>query len=109
MAFIVPSEYEKNIGYDLEANPDKYIPCTIYMNSLLEERNPPCKLFQPLSIRTTNVPCHITLDTACLVELFYESGKTKTKYLRNIKENQLEIWTHLFKLKKKVLKANGDQ
>jgi hypothetical protein len=45
LAFIVPSGYEKNIGYDVEANPDKYIPCTIYMNSVLEEKGPALQTF----------------------------------------------------------------
>ena len=47
------------------------------------------KLFQPLSLRKTNIGCYITIDTAQIINLFAEKG-TKGKLLQSLKENQKE-------------------
>eukprot|EP00912_Choanoflagellata_sp_UC4_P002482 UC4_evm1s1572 len=69
------------------------------MSKILEEQG--CKLFQPLSLRTSIVPCYVTFDTACLISFFAEE---KSKMLRNVTEVQKRFWNRLFNLDKRVFK-----
>ena len=101
--YLIPEDVGKGVPYDVKVNPNKYIPCMIYMNRLLEETD--CKLFQPLPIRTCNVPCHIRLDTACLIDLLVTSGKSYL--LRNIEDIREKLWSDFFFTKKRIFYQNG--
>jgi hypothetical protein len=59
------------------------------------------KLFQPLSLRNSNIPKYITIDTATLSNLFSKKGE-KAKNNKNITENQMDIWETHFRLNKKI-------
>jgi len=59
------------------------------------------KLFQPLSLRSSNIPKYITIDTATLSNLFSEQGE-KAKNNKNISENQIDIWSSYFRIDKKI-------
>lgn len=59
------------------------------------------KLFQPLSLRSSNIPKYITIDTATLSNLFSEQGE-KAKNNKNISENQMDIWSSYFRIDKKI-------
>jgi len=78
------------------------------MNSVLEKQE--SKLFQPLPLRTNIIPKHIILDTACLVSLFSpekdkEGNKIKKgELLKNIKDNQHDIWNGFLNLNHKTFK-----
>ena len=80
----------------------------LYMNSVLEEQER--KLFQPIPLRTDIIPKYITFDTACLVSLFCpdkdKEGKKSKKgeLLKNIKENQLDIWSSFIDLNNKIFR-----
>ena len=65
---ITPTEIKKSICYDVKAYPYKFIPCLFYMNNILEQKE--AKLFQPIPLRNNIVPKYITIDTACLINLF---------------------------------------
>lgn len=47
-----------------------------------------CKLFQPLSLRTSIVPHYITIDTASLISFFADKG-TKAALLKCVTDNML--------------------
>ncbi len=100
---LIPDDIGKGIHYDVKVNPNKYIPCMIYMNRIFEESD--IKLFQSLPIRTSNVPCHITLDTACLIDLLVTSGKGYL--LQHIKDTKEKLWSDLFFPKKRIFYQNG--
>jgi hypothetical protein len=68
------------------------------MNKHLEEQG--CKLFQPLSLRTSIVPHYVPFDTACLISLF--AGTGEKSMLHKIREVQERFWNRLFNLDKRV-------
>ncbi len=80
----------------------------LYMNSILENQDR--KLFQPIPLRTDIIPKYITLDTASLVSLFFpekdKNGKKtkKSELLKNIKENQRDIWSSFIDINNKIFR-----
>ena len=105
---IFPSNVKKSIHYDVKVRPFSYLKGILYMNSILEKQE--SKLFQPLPLRNNIIPKHIILDTACLVSLFCpEKDKDgnkikKGELLKNIKDNQRDIWNGFLNLNHKVFK-----
>ena len=105
---IFPKDIKKSIHYDVKVRPFEYLKGMLYMNSLLETQE--SKLFQPLPLRTNIIPKHIILDTACLVSLFSpekdkDGNKTKKgELLKNIKDNQHDIWNGFLNLNHKTFK-----
>ena len=101
---------KKNINYDICCNPQDYLKCLIFINkqlNLLGNDNNPIKLFNVLPLKTRIIPSYITLDTACIINLFIESNKLE--YLSNISEKKEEVWNKFFKIDKKVFKKNNYQ
>lgn len=121
--YLVPENVEKSIPYDCVKNPSKYIAPSFYMNQKYEQYNEALqvqmesatedhnkelqtktiKLFQPLSLRNGTTPKYITIDTACLINLFAEKGQ-KGKQLQAVKENQEEVWATHFKMNKRIFR-----
>jgi hypothetical protein len=99
---IIPKNIVKSLPYDLKAYPNKFLPCMIYMNSILEKDGH--KLFQPQPLRSNIIPKYITIDTACLINLFARKGQ-KGKLLQSLKISQELIWRQLFRLDKRVFKS----
>ena len=103
---IFPKDIKKSIHYDVKVRPFSYLKGMFYMNSLLETQE--SKLFQPLPLRNNIIPKHIILDTACLVSLFSpekdkDGNKTKKgELLKNIKDNQHDIWNGFLNLNHKT-------
>lgn len=98
---IVPNEIKKSIPYDIKAYPNKFIKCLLYMNGVLEEKE--VRLFQPLPLRNNIIPKYITIDTACLINLFAKKGD-KGKLLTKLKDNKKLIWNQVFRLNKSIFK-----
>jgi hypothetical protein len=105
---IFPKDIKKSIHYDVKIRPFSYLKGMLYMNAVLEKQE--SKLFQPLPLRSNIIPKHIILDTACLVSLFSpekdkDGNKTKKgELLKNIKDNQHDIWNGFLNLNHKVFK-----
>jgi len=105
---IFPKDIKKSIHYDVKVKPFSYLKGMLYMNSVLERQE--SKLFQPLPLRNNIIPKHIILDTACLVSLFCpEKDKDgnkikKGELLKNIKDNQHDIWNGFLNLNHKTFK-----
>jgi hypothetical protein len=105
---ILPDNIKKSIHYDVKVRPFSYLKGMLYMNSVLEEQER--KLFQPIPLRTDIIPKYITFDTACLVSLFCpdtnKDGKKSKKgeLLKNIKENQRDIWSSFVDLNNKIFR-----
>uniref|UniRef100_A0A6C0I451 Transposase n=1 Tax=viral metagenome TaxID=1070528 RepID=A0A6C0I451_9ZZZZ len=108
LSHIFPSNIKKSIHYDVKVRPFEYLKGMLYMNSVLEKQD--SKLFQPLPLRNNIIPKHIILDTACLVSLFSpekdkDGNKTKKgELLKNIKDNQRDIWNGFLNLNHKTFK-----
>lgn len=105
---IFPDNISKSIYYDVKIKPFDYLKGMLYMNSILEQQEN--KLFQPLPLRSNIIPKHILLDTACLVSLFCpetdrEGNKIKKgELLKNIKDNQYDVWNGFLNLNHKIFK-----
>jgi hypothetical protein len=103
---ILPSEIKKSVHYDVKVRPFDYLKGMLYMNSVLEKQE--SKLFQPLPLRNNIIPKHIILDTSCIISLFFpannKEGKNKGELLKNVKENQYDIWNAFLDLKHKIFK-----
>lgn len=105
---ILPENIKKSVHYDVKIKPFDYLKGMLYMNSILEKQDN--KLFQPLPLRTNIIPKHILLDTACLISLFCsetdkEGNKIKKcELLKNIKDNQHDIWNGFLNLNHKIFK-----
>ena len=105
---ILPDNVKKSIHYDVKVRPFSYLKGMLYMNSVLEKEER--KLFQPIPLRTDIIPKYITFDTACLVSLFCpdtnKDGKKSKKgeLLKNIKENQRDIWSSFIDLNNKIFR-----
>ena len=105
---ILPSNIKKNIHYDIKVRQFEYLKGMLYMNSILEKQED--KLFQPLPLRNNIIPKYILLDTASIISLLCpekdkDGNKTKKgDLLKNIKDNQFDIWNNLLNLQNKIFK-----
>ena len=87
--YILPQTIKKTIPYDIKSEPDKFLGCMLYMNSIIEKED--SKLYQPLPLRNNIIPKYITLDTAIIINLFAKQG-SKGLLLKSVKENQELVW-----------------
>jgi hypothetical protein len=101
---ILPTSWQVSLPYDVKVYPVKYLTHSFYMNSVLEAH---CfKLFQPMSLRNNIVPHYITLDTACIINLFAEKG-SKGALLKQVKENQYQVWNRIFNLDNRIFRQKN--
>ena len=113
----------KGLAYNIKAQPlNKYLECTIKMNKSIEDRNEMIKksnisleekrkatkkLFQPISLRTSNVPCYITLDSQILLKHFGLKGDSYKIHEKGATEKYNDyIWSLIFDTNKKPLKPS---
>lgn len=101
---LLPASWEVSLPYDVKVSPAKYLIHSFYMNSVLEAQG--FKLFQPMSLRNNIVPHYITLDTACLINLFAEKG-SKGALLKHVKENQSQVWNRIFNLDNRIFRQRN--
>jgi len=104
---ILPTNIRKSVHYDVKVKPFDYLKGMLYMNSVLEKEEH--KLFQPLPLRNNIIPKHIILDTACVISLFCPENKKKGELLKNVKENQYDVWNNLLNLQHKTFKSKHYQ
>lgn len=114
---------DKGIAYSLKAETHKFLYYTIKINRAIEDRNEEVKnnpnltveekrkrtkkLFQPLSLRTSNVPHYITLDRVILLKHFGLKGDSK-KWMEKggLEKYNDYIWSLLFEIDKKPFKPS---
>jgi hypothetical protein len=100
---ILPVNINKSVHYDVKVKPFDYLRGMLYMNAVLEKEEH--KLFQPLPLRNNIIPKHIILDTACIISLFCPENAKKGELLKNVKENQYDVWNNLLNLQHKTFKS----
>lgn len=118
----LPREYQICYGYDVKVCPEKYIYYLLKMNDHIEQINQQIqnsqlsveekrlrttKLFQPIPLRNTIIPCYITIDANVILSLFGDKGESHIK--KQTKENSDYLWRKLFDTDKKVMKKKGYQ
>jgi hypothetical protein len=104
---ILPTNIKKSVHYDVKVKPFNYLKGMLYMNYVLEKEDH--KLFQPLPLRNNIIPKHIILDTACIISLFCPENAKKGELLKNVKENQYDVWNNLLNLQHKTFKIKHYQ
>jgi hypothetical protein len=104
---ILPTNIKKSIHYDVKVSPFNYLKGMLYMNDVLEKEEH--KLFQPLPLRNNIIPKHIIFDTACIISLFCPENAKKGELLKNVKENQYDVWNNLLNLQHKTFKSKHYQ
>ena len=103
--FIPNKPYKESLGYDLEANTQKYLYYSMKMNVFLESHD--LKLFQSVCLRKSVVPKNIPIDTKSLIYIgTFPTYKNKKFLSDNYQKNNLYkiIWNHYFKVNSRLLK-----
>jgi hypothetical protein len=102
----LPDEVEKNYGYDVKANYQKYIFYTLKMNDYIEKETDK-KLFQSLSLRNEIKPHYITLDVNSILSIFNNEFKGQKDLNQKTKDKKNYIWSKIFYTDNKVMKKKG--
>jgi hypothetical protein len=99
-------KYQKdNLYYDLQCNPQDYLPCMIKMMKKVEKDK--VMIYNVFPMRNDIIPHSIKLDTTTLVHLLMTKKQgNKTDYLLegNLKKYENEIWEFFFRTEKQCFK-----
>ena len=99
-------KYQKdNLYYDLQCNPQDYLPCMIRMMKEIEKDK--IMIYNVFPMRNDIIPHSIKLDTTTLVHLlFTQKQGNKTEYLLdgNLKKNEDKIWEFFFRTERQCFK-----
>jgi len=117
----LPRTYEKCYGYDVHVHPEKYIYYLIKMNEKIEQTNQQIndselsteekrkqtnRLFQPIPLRTSIIPCYFPIDVAVINSYFLKkTGRSGLQ--KQLKENRSKIWDVLFHTDRRVMRKTG--
>lgn len=97
---------KRSIPYDVKSNPLDYIPCLLFMTKEMEkdakQRNVNVRLFHPLPLRASLVPCHITIDTEALQNLI-----PKIRKKGSIQDVADELWGDRFTTENRVFRKGS--
>ena len=99
-------KYQKdNLHYDLQCNPQDYLPCMIRMMKEVEKDK--VMIYNVFPMRNDIIPHSIKLDTTTLVHLlFTQKQGIKTDYLLegNLKKYEDKIWEFFFRTERQCFK-----
>lgn len=99
-------KYQKdNLYYDLQCNPQDYLPCMIRMMKEVEKDK--VMIYNVFPMRNDIIPHSIKLDTTTLVHLlFTQKQGIKTDYLLegNLKKYEDKIWEFFFRTERQCFK-----
>jgi transposase len=99
-------KYQKDIlYYDLQCNPQDYLPCMIRMMKEVEKDK--FMIYNVFPMRNDIIPHSIKLDTTTLVHLlFTQKQGNKTDYLLegNLKKYEDKIWEFFFRTERQCFK-----
>jgi hypothetical protein len=109
--YILPNKNKfkkNNIYYDIQCNPQDYLPSMIYMMKYIENEGFTIKNIFPL--RNEIIPKYIRFDTATLINLLLEKKHgNKTYFLSkgNLKRYEDKIWKFFFRTERKCFYKNN--
>ena len=99
-------KYQKDsLYYDLQCNPQDYLPCMIIMMKEVEKDK--VMIYNVFPMRNDIIPHSIKLDTTTLVHLlFTQKQGNKTDYLLegNLKKYEDKIWEFFFRTERQCFK-----
>ena len=99
-------KYQKdNLYYDLQCNPQDYLPCMIRMMKEVEKDK--VMIYNVFPMRNDIISHHIKIDTTTLVHLLMTKKQgNKTDYLLegNLKKHENKIWEFFFRTERQCFK-----
>lgn len=99
-------KYQKDsLHYDLQCNPQDYLPCMIRMMKEVEKDK--VMIYNVFPMRNDIIPHSIKIDTTTLVHLLFTKKQgNKTDYLLegNLKKYENKIWEFFFRTKRQCFK-----
>jgi hypothetical protein len=105
LQYILPNKnkfQKNNIRYDLQCNPQDYLPCMIYMMKQIE--NEGNSILNVFPLRNDIISKYLRLDTTTLVHLLLRKEQgNKSDYLfkGNLKRFEDKIWKFFFRTERK--------
>ena len=90
-----------NLYYDLQCNPQDYLPCMVFMMKEVEKRG--YTTTNPFPLRNDIIAKHIRLDTTTLVHLLmtkHQGKKSDYLFKGNLKRFEDDIWKFFFRTDK---------
>jgi hypothetical protein len=109
--YILPSKdkfKKNNLHYDLQCDPQDYLPCMIYM--MIEVEKEELSINNVFPLRKDIIPKHIRLDTTTLVHLLMiKKFGNKSDYLfnGNLKKFEDKIWKFFFRTERQCFKKKN--
>ena len=108
-----PETQQRNTNYDIQCQPQAYLPSMIYMMKFVEGKG--CKIANVFPMRTALIPKYITLDTATLVNLLMKKKhytaemKSKRDFAAHICDSKEYVWGLFFNTKLPCFSRTGYQ
>lgn len=96
--FIFPPNVKTSYEEDILVDPQRYLPCMIYMCRHLESLR--VKSFQFFPLRTNIIPKYIPIDTRTSIQLF---ENINPQYEKNLEENKEFLWNKYFYLDSELI------
>ena len=92
---------EESVAYDVKVRPEAYLAGSLKLAAQMEGEGLP--LFAAVPQRTSDIPCHITLDTLALKELLgVAKGKDKLSW-----EVKRAVWSEWFKVEARCFRRGN--
>ena len=95
---------EGSVAYDVKVRPQAYLASSLKLAAQMEEEGLP--LFASVPQRTSNIPCHITLDTQALLELLGVARSKKDKLSWEVKQ---VTWRRWFKVDSRCFRRGNQR
>lgn len=102
-----PKYLKNNLYYDLQANPQDYLPCMINMMKDIDKKGE--TIYNIFPMRNEITPHHVRIDTTTLVHLLLTKKQgNKTDYLLdgNLKKYEDDIWKFFFRTERQCFKKS---
>lgn len=101
----------RGIAYDIKARPFSYLRPTVYMGSIMErmerdERGLRPRMFQAISLRTSQVPKYVYIDTKVLQELKLGVESMPSTWFKDLNKHKAQSWANCFCTERRVFRAS---
>ena len=97
-----------NYGYDCKKYPEKYLFYQIKINHLITQYNQthdiPSKLYQPIPMRTSWIPCYTSISTDSIAESI---PSARSYFNKGHQKHRRQIWECIFDMNRKIFKQRG--
>jgi transposase len=101
---------KNNLYYDLQCNPQDYLPCMFVMMQEIEKSDPELFIYQTCPLRSNVIPKHLKFDTTTLLHVLRtEKYGSQKMYNDNLTKYQDQLWKFFFRTDKKCFAHHSDE